>query len=61
MKLHLAIILLCAGLFWMATAGWATQVIVSVQGAQWLLLIAGAIVVPVGMVHGWGLWLGAWS
>jgi hypothetical protein len=37
---------------------WLTHVIVSIQGAKWLLLIAGAIVFPVGCVHGTGIWFG---
>jgi hypothetical protein len=42
-------------------AGWTTHIIVCIQTSQWLLLIAGAIAAPVGVVHGWGLWFGAWG
>lgn len=42
-------------------AGWLTHVIVTIQTTQWLLLIAGAIMAPIGIVHGWGLWFGAWG
>lgn len=37
---------------------WFTHVVVSIQTAKWLLLIAGAIVFPVGCVHGTGIWFG---
>lgn len=40
---------------WLAAA-WITHVIVSIQTAKWLLLIAGALVFPVGCVHGTGVW-----
>ena len=39
-------------------AGWVTHVIVCIQTAQWVLLIAGGLIVPVGIIHGWGLWFG---
>lgn len=37
---------------------WLTHVIVCIGTSKWLLLIAGAIVFPVGCVHGTGVWLG---
>lgn len=37
---------------------WLTHVIVSIQTGKWVLLITGAIVFPVGCVHGTGVWLG---
>ena len=42
---------------WVAAA-WLTHVIVSIQSAKWLLLLAGAIIFPVGCVHGTGVWFG---
>lgn len=42
---------------WIVLA-WLTHVIVSIQTSKWLLLIAGAIVFPVGCVHGTGIWFG---
>ena len=39
-------------------AGWATHVITTIQSSSWLLLLAGAIVVPIGILHGWGIWFG---
>lgn len=41
-------------------AAWLTHVIVCIQTSSWLFLIAGAIAAPVGVVHGIGLWFGAW-
>ena len=43
---------------WVAAA-WLTHVVVSIQTAKWLLLLVGAIFVPVGCVHGTGVWFGA--
>ena len=31
------------------------------QHAEYVLLLAGVIVAPVGMFHGWGLWFGWWG
>jgi len=37
---------------------WFTHIIYCLKTAQYLLLIAGAIVPPVGVIHGFGVWLG---
>lgn len=37
---------------------WATHVIVCIKTASWVLLVVGAIVFPVGMIHGFGIWFG---
>jgi len=39
---------------------WATHVITCIQKEEWVFLIAGAIAAPVGIVHGIGIWFGAW-
>lgn len=39
-----------------ATASWGLLI----AGAFWGLLIAGAIMFPVGIIHGVGVWFGAW-
>lgn len=39
---------------------WLTHVIMSIMNEQWLLLIAGAIMFPIGILHGYGIWLGVW-
>lgn len=49
-----------AGIALAAIAAWGTHVITCINEGQWLLLIAGAIVFPVGIVHGVGIWLGFW-
>jgi hypothetical protein len=41
-------------------AGWVTHIVVCIQNEQWILLIAGAIAAPIGVVHGIGQWFGAW-
>jgi hypothetical protein len=39
-------------------ASWCTHIGVAFANEQWLLLIAGAIAFPIGMVHGIGIWFG---
>jgi len=39
-------------------AAWFTHIVYCIQTAKYLLLIAGAILVPVGIIHGLGLWIG---
>lgn len=39
-------------------AAWLTHVIVCLMQAKYLLLIAGAFIFPVGIIHGFGLWFG---
>lgn len=46
-----------AMIIWVALA-WLTHVVVSIKTASWFLLIAGAIVFPVGCIHGTGVWFG---
>ena len=41
-------------------SAWATHVITCIENEQWGFLIAGAIAAPVGIVHGVGIWFGAW-
>ena len=42
----------------LATAGaYVQHFIASVQQEQWVLMVLGAIVPPVGMLHGWLVWL----
>lgn len=44
----------------LAVAPWVNHIVYCFQTEKYLLLIAGAIVVPVGWIHGFGLWLGFW-
>lgn len=39
-------------------AAWITHVIVCIHQAAWVLLAFGCVVVPVGVIHGVGVWLG---
>lgn len=39
---------------------WFTHVYVCFTQEQWGYLIAGAIMAPVAVVHGWGIWFGVW-
>ncbi|MEY9138532.1 hypothetical protein ABIE79_010060 [Bradyrhizobium diazoefficiens] len=43
-----------------ALAAWVTHVVVCIKAASFLFLIAGAILPPIGVIHGWGVWLGVW-
>jgi len=40
-------------------AAWFTHVLHCLFAAKYLLLIAGACIFPVGIIHGVGLWFGA--
>lgn len=44
-----------------SVAGWITHVVHCIKTQEWLLLIAGAIAAPLGVIHGWGLWFGWWG
>lgn len=45
---------------WLAAiAAWFTHIVVCIKSGSWLLLIAGAIAAPVGIIHGIGIWIGA--
>lgn len=53
------------GLGWLAIVlgsmlAWLTHVIVCIKAGAWLFLIAGAIFAPIGVIHGTGVWFGAW-
>lgn len=39
---------------------WLTHIITCLVAASWGFLIAGAICFPIGIVHGVGVWFGAW-
>jgi len=44
----------------LAIAAWITHVVTCIKAASWALLFIGAIIFPVGVIHGWGIWLGVW-
>lgn len=39
-------------------AAWFTHVFVCLMNESWGFLIAGAIVIPIAVIHGYGIWLG---
>ncbi len=40
-------------------AAWITHVIVCIKASAWALLAFGCLVAPVGVIHGIGVWFGA--
>lgn len=47
------------GLFCFCFAAWITHVIVCIKASLWVFLLAGAICFPIGVIHGVGVWFGA--
>jgi hypothetical protein len=43
-----------------ATAAWVTHIVVCIKAASYLFLIAGAVLPPIGVIHGYGVWFGWW-
>jgi hypothetical protein len=39
---------------------WITHVITCLSDERWGFLIAGALVFPIAIIHGIGIWFGAW-
>jgi len=39
-------------------AAWITHIVVCLGEAAWGFLIAGAIMVPIAVIHGTGIWFG---
>jgi len=39
-------------------AAWFTHVFVCLSEESWGFLIAGAIMFPIGVIHGFGIWFG---
>jgi hypothetical protein len=46
--------------FLVAICAWLTHVVTCIKDDRIGLLIAGAIMFPIGVIHGWGIWLGFW-
>lgn len=49
--LPIAVLVLCV-------AAWMTHVFTTLTTGAWGILIAGAILFPIGIIHGIGLWFG---
>ena len=47
-------------IFGWLVASWLTHVFVCLGEQLWGFLIAGAIIFPIAVIHGTGLWFGAW-
>lgn len=41
-------------------AGWLQHLYTCFNEKLWGFLVAGAIFFPIGIIHGWGIWLGLW-
>lgn len=41
-------------------ASWITHIIVCLGAGKWGFLIAGALFFPIAVIHGTGVWFGAW-
>lgn len=41
-------------------AAWFTHVVTCFQDGNWGFLVAGALMFPIAIVHGIGIWFGAW-
>lgn len=45
-------------LFLSAIPAWLTHIFFCLSHSAWGFLIAGALCFPIGIIHGWGLWMG---
>lgn len=43
-----------------AFGAWIQHIVTCITNEVYILLVAGAIAAPIGMIHGWGIWLGIW-
>ena len=43
-----------------STAAWITHVVTCLSNGEWGFLIAGTLMFPIAIVHGWGIWFGIW-
>lgn len=41
-----------------AFGAWLTHVVTCLSDGSWGYLIAGAVFFPIGIIHGFGIWLG---
>ena len=37
-------------------AAWLTHVINTIQNHEWILLLIGSFIFPIGIIHGTGIW-----
>lgn len=41
-------------------SAWITHIVECLQEGEWGFLIAGALVFPIAVIHGIGVWFGFW-
>lgn len=42
----------------LSVPAWLTHCVTCILSEQWVLLAIGAVIAPVGVVHGWMIWFG---
>jgi hypothetical protein len=42
----------------LAFAAWVTHIVATIKAGSWALLALGGLIFPIGVVHGWLIWLG---
>jgi len=52
--------IIAAAVFFALIGAWLTHIIVSIATGKFMLLVAGALLFPIGIIHGIGIWFGAW-
>jgi len=57
----LSTFLVWVGIWLACVAAWITHVVVTIKTSAWVLLAIGAIIFPVGVIHGVGVWFGAFN
>ena len=60
MKAELIAVLVIVISWLTAVAAWLTHVIVCIKTASYVFLLAGALVFPVGVIHGIMCWFGVY-
>lgn len=64
-KFGLAGCLGCGGILFTFFCAWVTHIVVCIQNIdrahEWMILVAGAIAFPVGIIHGMGYWFGIFT
>lgn len=48
----------CLGGIILMIAAWITHIVYCIANGAWIILIAGALVFPVGIIHGIMVWFG---
>lgn len=51
-------VLIWFALIIMAASAWVTHIVTCLRDEHWGFLIAGAIMFPIAIIHGLGIWLG---